>query len=342
LQKSDKMDPTRTVIIAEIGVNHNGDLQLAKELIREAAKAGADLVKFQTFKTHSCISQNAPLAAYQEKNMPGAKSQLEMITALELSDSDHHTLNDTALQNGIQMFSTAFDVESLSFLSQFNFPYVKIPSGEVTNLPLLRAISRQRKDIIISTGMCNLGDIEQTIETLLGAGVKREAITLLHCTTEYPAPFSEVNLNAIKTLRKCFGTSVGYSDHTKGIAIPIAAVSLGAKIIEKHFTLDRFMPGPDHLASIEPDEFASMVTAIRQVEEAMGDGVKRVTESENKNILIARKSLVASMKITKGDLFSNENIAVKRPGTGLSPMLLDDIIGRKVSRDFKADELIEI
>tara|TARA_B100000242_G_scaffold224827_1_gene165356 strand:- start:283 stop:1293 length:1011 start_codon:yes stop_codon:yes gene_type:complete len=336
------MTNERTLIIAEIGVNHNGDLQLAKKLIHEASAAGADIVKFQTFKTQNSISQSAPLAEYQMKNVPDARSQLEMVSSLELSESDHSTLNEFALQNGIEIFSTAFDLESLDFLDQFNFKYIKIASGEVTNLPLLRAIGRKRKKVILSTGMCSLGDIESALNSLESEGLQRKDITILHCTTEYPAPIDEVNLLAIETLQKYFGTSVGYSDHTIGISIPIAAVSLGAKIIEKHLTLDRSMPGPDHLASIEPDEFAAMVTAIRQVEDAMGDGVKRVTESEKKNLMVARKSLVASRKIKRGDLFSADNITAKRPATGISPMLLDDVIGRKAQRDFDEDDLIVI
>ena len=336
------MTNERTLIIAEIGVNHNGDLQLAKKLIHEASAAGADIVKFQTFKTQNSISQSAPLAEYQMKNVPDARSQLEMVSSLELSESDHSTLNEFALQNGIEIFSTAFDLESLDFLDQFNFKYIKIASGEVTNLPLLRAIGRKRKKVILSTGMCSLEDIESALNSLESEGLQRKDITILHCTTEYPAPIDEVNLQAIETLRKYFGTSVGYSDHTIGIAIPIAAVSLGAKIIEKHLTLDRSMPGPDHSASIEPNEFAAMVTAIRQVEDAMGDGVKRVTESEKKNLMVARKSLVASRKIKRGDLFSADNITAKRPATGISPMLLDDVIGRKAQRDFDEDDLIVI
>ncbi len=336
------MTNERTLIIAEIGVNHNGDLQLAKKLIHEASAAGADIVKFQTFKTQNSISQSAPLAEYQMKNVPDARNQLEMVSSLELSESDHSTLNEFALQNGIEIFSTAFDLESLDFLDQFNFKYIKIASGEVTNLPLLRAIGRKRKKVILSTGMCSLEDIESALNSLESEGLQRKDITILHCTTEYPAPIDEVNLQAIETLRKYFGTSVGYSDHTIGIAIPIAAVSLGAKIIEKHLTLDRSMPGPDHSASIEPNEFAAMVTAIRQVEDAMGDGVKRVTESEKKNLMVARKSLVASRKIKRGDLFSTDNITAKRPATGISPMLLDDVIGRKAQRDFDEDDLIVI
>ena len=336
------MTNERTLIIAEIGVNHNGDLQLAKKLIHEASAAGADIVKFQTFKTQNSISQSAPLAEYQMKNVPDARSQLEMVSSLELSESDHSTLNEFALQNGIEIFSTAFDLESLDFLDQFNFKYIKIASGEVTNLPLLRAIGRKRKKVILSTGMCSLEDIESALNSLESEGLQRKDITILHCTTEYPAPIDEVNLQAIETLRKYFGTSVGYSDHTIGIAIPIAAVSLGAKVIEKHLTLDRSMPGPDHSASIEPNEFAAMVTAIRQVEDAMGDGVKRVTESEKKNLMVARKSLVASRKIKRGDLFSTDNITAKRPATGISPMLLDDVIGRKAQRDFDEDDLIVI
>lgn len=336
------MTNEQTLIIAEIGVNHNGDLQLAKKLIEEAAAAGADIVKFQTFKTQNCISESAPLAEYQEKNVPDAKSQLEMVSSLELSESEHLNLNAFALHNGIEMFSTAFDLESLDFLRQFNFKYIKIPSGEVTNLPLLRAIGRQRKKVILSTGMCSLGDIESALDSLESAGAQRKDITILHCTTEYPAPPSEVNLQAIETLRRCFGTAVGYSDHTMGIAIPIAAVSLGARVIEKHLTLDRSMLGPDHLASIEPDEFAAMVTAIRQVEDAMGDGIKRVTESEKKNLMVARKSLVASRQIKRGDFFSIDNVTAKRPATGISPMLLDDVIGREAQRDFDIDDLIVI
>lgn len=336
------MTNERTLIIAEIGVNHNGDLQLAKKLLQEASSAGADIVKFQTFITQNSISKFAPLAEYQEKNVPQARSQLEMVSSLELSQSEHFALNEFALQNGIEIFSTAFDVESLDFLDQFNFKYIKIASGEVTNLPLLRAIGRKRKKVILSTGMCSLEDIECALNSMESEGLQKKDITILHCTTEYPAPINEVNLQAIETLRKYFGTAVGYSDHTMGIAIPIAAVSLGAKIIEKHITLDRTMPGPDHQASIEPNEFAAMVKAIRQVEDAMGDGVKRVTESEKKNLIVARKSLVASRKIKRGDLFSTDNITAKRPANGLSPMVLDEVIGRQAQRDFDIDDLIVI
>ena len=302
----------KTLIICEAGVNHNGDLKIAKELIKAAALAGADIVKFQTFKAGLGISTHAPKAEYQIKNTNITGGQLDMVSKLELSEDDHYELIKVANECGIEIFSTGFDIPSIEFLIKLNFSLFKIPSGEVTNLPLLELIGKQRKKIILSTGMCNLADIENAIEILEANGTSRKLITVLHCTTEYPAPFNEVNIMAMKSMKQCFGTEVGYSDHTHGIEIPIAAVALGATVIEKHFTLDRSMDGPDHNASIEPDEFSHMVKCIRNVESALGDGIKRITDIEKKNIIAARKSVVASCKISKGDHFSSNNLTVKR------------------------------
>lgn len=333
----------RTLIIAEAGVNHNGDLGLAKKLIAAAAEAGADLVKFQTFTAKNLVSASAPKAEYQKKTTESNESQLEMIQKLELSREDHTVLIEECRLKGIGFFSTAFDFQSFDLLMELGcLEQIKIPSGELTNLPLLRYVSRFGKPLMLSTGMANLGEIEAAIEAVEAAGTPRSLITVLHCTTEYPTPMEDVNLRAMVAMKSAFGVNTGYSDHTQGIEVPIAAVALGATIIEKHFTLDRNLPGPDHKASLEPHELKAMVEGIRNVERALGDGVKRPSPSELKNKPIARKSLVATKPITAGEAFSAENIGAKRPGTGLSPMLWDEIVGRTASKDFAVDELITL
>jgi N,N'-diacetyllegionaminate synthase len=333
----------RTLIIAEAGVNHNGDIGLAKKLIAAAAAAGADLVKFQTFSAKNLVSSSAPKAEYQKKTTEISESQLEMIQKLELSREDHAVLIQECSAHGIGFFSTAFDFQSFDLLMELGcLEQIKIPSGELTNLPLLRYMSRFGKPLLLSTGMANLGEIEAAIEAVEAAGTPRHMITVLHCTTEYPTPMEDVNLRAMVAMKKAFGVSTGYSDHTAGIEIPIAAVALGATVIEKHFTLDRNLPGPDHIASLEPHELKAMVEGIRNVERALGDGVKRPSPSELKNKPIARKSLVAIRPIRAGEAFSAKNMAAKRPGTGLSPMRWDEVLGRIATKDFAVDELITL
>lgn len=332
----------RALIIAEAGVNHNGDLKKAKQLVASAAAAGADVVKFQTFVTDKIMVPDTPKAEYQKGATNPDEGQSEMVRELELSRSDHEILINECRSHGIRFLSTAFDTDSFDMLIDLGLDCVKIPSGEITNLPLLRHISRLRLPILLSTGMANMAEIEHAIDVVEQVGTPREMITILHCNTEYPTPVCDVNLRAMVSLKVAFGCEVGYSDHTAGIEMPIAAVSLGASVIEKHFTLDRTLPGPDHLASLEPQEFKSMVVAIRNVERALGDGIKRPSPSEQKNKAIARKSLVASRAIHAGELFSASNITAKRPGTGLSPMLWDEVVGRRASRDFLPNELIKI
>jgi len=332
----------RTLIIAEAGVNHNGDLELAKQLIASAAAAGADLVKFQTFVASKIISQDAPKADYQKATTGTGESQFEMVRKLELSLEDHEILIDECRRHNIKFFSTAFDTESFDMLVGLGLDQVKIPSGELTNLPFLRYVTRLGMPVMLSTGMASLGDIEAAIEAIEQGGTPREFITVLHCTTEYPAPMQEVNLRAMVSLKHAFGVNVGYSDHTSGIEISLAAVAMGAIVIEKHFTLDRNMPGPDHQASLEPHELKALVDGIRNIEVAMGDGIKRASVSEVKNRAIARKSLVASRDIVAGEIFNSDNLTAKRPGTGISPMRWDDVVGKPASRDFKRDDLIEL
>lgn len=332
----------RTTIIAEAGVNHNGSLEIAKQMIEVAANAGADYVKFQTFTARELLTKNAEMAEYQIKNTGIRESQYDMIARLELPMEYHAILVDHSKECGIKFLSTAFDIKSLHFLDDLGVELFKIPSGEITNYPYLREVAKYGKRVILSTGMSDLGDVEKAISVLERHGQDRSHISLLHCTTEYPAPIKEVNLRAIQTMKSAFGLEVGYSDHTLGYEVPVAAVALGASIIEKHFTLDRHMDGPDHVASLEPLELECMIQSIRNIEEALGDGIKRVSESEMKNIAIARKSLVASSKIKSGEVFSESNIGVKRPGVGLSPMRYEEILGKIAKRDFDADELIEL
>lgn len=334
----------KAIIIAEAGVNHNGDIELAKKLIDVAVEAGVDYVKFQTFKSESLVSKFAKKASYQIENTKDAvESQLQMLKKLELSNSQHFELVQYCNNKNISFFSTAFDLESLSFLKELGLNIVKIPSGEITNLPYLRKAAALFKEVIISTGMSSMVEIEEALDVFLQAGIKKNDITILHCNTEYPTPMSDVNLNAMLTIKKMFGVKVGYSDHTMGIEVPIAAVAMGGTMIEKHFTLDRSLPGPDQLASLEPDELKNMVHSIRNIEEAIrGTGIKEPSESEIKNISIARKSIVAKTSIQKGDRFTEFNITTKRPGMGLSPMKWDEVIGKVACQDFDEDELIKL
>lgn len=329
------------LIIAEAGVNHNGSLDIAKQLIDKAVEAGVDIIKFQTFKSEKLVSKSAKQAEYQQRNI-GKKdeSQLAMLKKLELSPSDHEELMDYCREKGIRFFSTAFDMDSIEYLHSLNLGLWKIPSGEITNYPYLRKIAQYHEPIILSTGMCELSDIEATLKVLVGFGVRKEQITILHCNTEYPTPYSDVNLRAMLEIRDRFGVQVGYSDHTQGIEVPIAAVALGASVIEKHFTLDKNMEGPDHKASLEPDELRAMVCAIRNVEQTLGSGHKTISESERKNIEIARKSIVAACPIKKGELFTEENLTVKRPGNGISPMRWSEVIGKTAAKEFEEEEMI--
>lgn len=332
----------RVLIIAEAGVNHNGDLALAKQLIDAAAQAGVDLVKFQTFNADRLVTRSAKKADYQAQTTGTQETQHAMLRRLELTEAMHQELIAHCATRNIGFFSTGFDIESIDLLLRLGQDYFKIPSGEITNLPYLHHIGRLGKNVILSTGMATLGDIEAAIEALELAGTARAQTTVLHCTTEYPTPMGEVNLRAMQSIHAAFGVSVGYSDHTQGIEVAIAAVAMGATVIEKHFTLNRNLPGPDHLASLEPKELTAMVAAIRNIEIALGDGIKRLTPSEARNKPIARKSLVASQAIKAGDVFSELNITAKRPGTGISPMRWHDVMGRRATRDIAADELIEL
>ena len=332
-----------TVIIAEAGVNHNGSIEMAKKLVDAAAEAGADYVKFQTFKSANLVLKNARAANYQRKNMQeNALSQYQMLKTLELTYEDHVKLIEYASSQGIKFLSTAFDLESVQLLAEFHLGLWKIPSGEITNYPYLRLIARQHEPVILSTGMSTMEEIEEAVQVLLDNGLSLDHLTILHCNTEYPTPMCDVNLRAMNTIASVFHTQVGYSDHTLGIEIPIAAVALGASVIEKHFTLDRSLQGPDHKASLEPKELKRMVTAIRNVEAALGNPEKMVTESEEKNKLLVRKSIVALKDIREGDFFSEENLTAKRPGNGISAMKWQEIIGKKAPRNFKADEVIEL
>ena len=330
----------KTFIIAEAGDNHNGDIELAYRLVDKAVEAGADCVKFQTFVTEELVSRKAEKAEYQQRETGNNESQFEMIKKLELSFDAFKKLQKYSEERGILFLSTPFDHLSIQFLSSSDIPYFKIPSGEITNFPYLVQVAKTGKDIIMSTGMAELKEIEEAICVLKQHGAGE--ISLLHCNTEYPTPMEDVNLRAMLTLKEKFGVRVGYSDHTQGIEVPIAAVALGAEIIEKHFTLDRNMEGPDHKASLEPDELKAMVTAIRNIENALGNGIKTASNSEKKNKEIARKSIVARKRILQGEILSEENLAVKRPGNGISPMRWTEVIGTKAKRIFEEDEMIEL
>lgn len=332
----------KTIIIAEAGVNHNGSIELAKQLIEAAAQAGADFVKFQTFKADLLVSKTAPKAEYQKKNLgDNDNSQYSMLKKLELSEVMHHELISHCEKCGIKFLSTGFDKESIDFLDNLSIPFYKIPSGEITNKPYLTNIALKLKPVIISTGMATIDEIKEAIQVLSDHGISKGQMTVLHCNTEYPTPMEDVNLLAMLHIQRELGVPVGYSDHTNGIEIPIAAVALGATVIEKHFTLDRSLPGPDHKASLEPQELKEMVQAIRNVEVAIsGSGIKEPSPSEIKNKDIARKSIVAAKCIHRGELFTEDNLTVKRPGNGISPMKWNEVIGQKANREFYEDELI--
>ena len=329
-------------IIAEAGVNHNGDINIARELIDAAVEAGADMVKFQTFKADRLATQTAPKANYQIVQTGNVTSQFEMLKKLELSEEMHISLMKYSEEKKIEFISTAFDIESLQYLKKLGMRKFKLPSGEITNLPYLKEVGSFGNPLIISTGMASLEEVQAAIQILEAAGTERDLMTVLHCTTEYPAPLADVNLNAMQTMRKTLGINVGYSDHTMGLEVPIAAAALGATIIEKHLTMDQTLPGPDHKASMTPKKFKEMVTCVRNIERALGDGVKRVTESELRNVESVRKSIVAAKTISIGETFSAQNLTVKRPGTGLSPMVWEDVIGRRALKTFEKDEFIVI
>lgn len=333
-----------TLIIAEAGVNHNGSIETAYKLIEAAAESGADFVKFQTFKTELLVSKNAKKADYQKRNYnDNDDSQFAMLKKLEIDEQMHHLLIDHCRKSGIQFLSTGFDFDSIDLLDSLNTPFFKIPSGEITNKPYLRYIAAKHKPVIMSTGMADIDEVKAAVEVLVNNGVNKSDITVLHCNTEYPTAFDEVNLKAMHHIGNELKVKVGYSDHTPGVEVPIAAVALGAVVIEKHFTLDRNLPGPDHKASLEPDELKAMVNAIRNIEKAVaGSGIKVPGKSEIKNRDIARKSIVAATDIKAGEIFTTANIAAKRPGNGISPMHWDEVIGKKAARDFNEDELIEL
>jgi N,N'-diacetyllegionaminate synthase len=330
-----------TLIIAEAGVNHNGSIDTALKMVDVAADAGADAVKFQTFSAEKLVTRNAAMADYQTKNTGGSGTQFEMLGRLELNAGAHKKLMLRCGQKGIKFLSTPFDLASIDLLNELGLDTFKIPSGEITNLPYLRKIGGLGKKVILSSGMSDMGEIEDALEILTLAGTPRDDITVLHCTTEYPAPLEDVNLRAMLAIGDAFKVKVGYSDHTTGIVVSVAAVALGASVIEKHFTLDRNMEGPDHKASLEPDELKALVAAIRNVEKALGDGVKRPSRSEAKNVATARKSIVAARDIKAGERFSEGNITVKRPAGGINPMLWDGVLGQKAKRDFKRDDPVE-
>lgn len=327
-------------IIAEAGVNHNGNIETAKKLVDAAVLAGADAIKFQTFKAENLVCKNAAKAEYQLETTNEEESQFDMLKKLELTSEMHEQLMTYCGQKEIMFLSTPFDIESLHYLNEKNIEIIKIPSGEITNYPFLREIGKTGKKVILSSGMSTLEEVRAAVKLLKESGSKE--ITVLHCNTEYPTPYTDVNLKAMLTLKKELGVEVGYSDHTQGIEVPIAAAALGATVIEKHFTLDRNMDGPDHKASLEPDELQSMIRAIRNIEAALGNGKKEPSESEKRNIGVVRKSIVAKCEIAKGEIFIEDNLTTKRPGTGISPMLWTQIIGQKAKRNFSADELIEI
>ncbi|MBJ2186932.1 N-acetylneuraminate synthase [Paramuribaculum intestinale] len=333
---------SKVVIIAEAGVNHNGSLEMACRLADEAKHAGADYVKFQTGIPENVISVRAEQAEYQKHNTGTSESQLDMVRKIMLRPDDFKPLKEYCDSIGIRFLSTPFDLDSIDILKPLEMDLWKIPSGEITNLPYLRKIASMGQPVVMSTGMSRLGEVDDAVGVLLDGGLTLDMITLLHCNTEYPTPYTDVNLRAMLTLRDAIGCRVGYSDHTLGIEVPVAAVAMGAEVIEKHFTLDKTLPGPDHVASLEPAELKAMVSAIRHTEAALGSGRKEVSRSERKNIAIARKSIIAARPISKGERFSHDNLTVKRPGNGISPMLWDTVVGLEAPRDFEPDELIEL
>ena len=331
----------KTIIIAEAGVNHNGSIEIAKKLIDVAADAGVDYVKFQTFKAENLVTKNTAKAEYQLKNTDNKESQYEMLKRLELSYDDHVDLINYCSLKKVNFLSTGFDIESLKMLFNLGINLIKIPSGEISNVPLLRFIGSKNKEVILSTGMSTMEEIELSISFLISAGQEKNKITVLHCNTDYPTPFKDVNLLAMQTMKDTLGVKIGYSDHTLGIEVPIAAVTLGAILIEKHFTIDRNLSGPDQKASLEPIELKSMVSSIRNIEDALGNAIKMPSVGESKNLHIARKSIVALNYIKKGDFFTEKNLTVKRPGNGISPYKWDEIIGKEAKRDYNLDDLIE-
>lgn len=334
---------SKVLIIAEAGVNHNGSIELAKKLIDVAADAGANYVKFQTFKAENLVSKKAKKAEYQIINInDGDNSQFSMLKKLELSEDKHIELQQYCKKKNIGFLSTGFDIESIELLESLKIPLYKIPSGEITNKPYLQYIAKKQKPVILSTGMSNMREIKQAVSVLTKQGLKKRQITILHCNTEYPTPFEDVNLKAMLTIKNELKVAVGYSDHTVGVEVPIAAVALGAVVIEKHFTLDRNMDGPDHKASLEPNELKEMIIAIRNIEKAIGSSIKKPSKSERKNIIIARKSIVAKNLIKKGELLTVNNLTVKRPGNGITPMKWDSVLGTKAKQDFLPDQLIKI
>lgn len=333
---------SKVVIIAEAGVNHNGSLEMACRLADEAKRAGADYVKFQTGIPENVISVRAEQAEYQKHNTGTSESQLDMVRKIMLRPDDFKSLKEYCDSIGIRFLSTPFDLDSIDILKPLEMDLWKIPSGEITNLPYLRKIASMGQPVVMSTGMSRLGEVDDAVGVLLDGDLTLDMITLLHCNTEYPTPYTDVNLRAMLTLRDAIGCRVGYSDHTLGIEVPVAAVAMGAEVIEKHFTLDKTLPGPDHVASLEPAELKAMVSAIRHTEAALGSGRKDVSPSERKNIAIARKSIIAARPISKGERFSHDNLTVKRPGNGISPMLWDTVVGLEAPRDFEPDELIEL
>ncbi|RXK05025.1 N-acetylneuraminate synthase [Halarcobacter bivalviorum] len=330
----------KVFIIAEAGVNHNGKKELAKKLIDVASEAGADAVKFQTFKTENLVSKNAQKAEYQKQTTNKEESQFEMIKKLELDVDTHKELISYAQEKNIMFLSTPFDHDSIELLDDLGLEIFKIPSGEITNLPYLRQIGKLNKKVILSTGMADIGEIEDALDILISYGTKKENIIVLHANTEYPTPMEDVNLKAMVTIGNTFDIKFGYSDHTLGIEVPTAAVAMGAYCIEKHFTLDKTMEGPDHKASLEPDELKAMVKAIRNIEKALGSSLKKPSKSEAKNKEIVRKSIVAKTEIKVGEVFTEDKLAIKRPGNGISPMYWDEIIGTFAQKDYKEDELI--
>lgn len=332
----------KVIVIGEAGVNHNGNIELAKELVRVAASAGCDYVKFQTFVANNVVTTNASKADYQMKNCTSEETQIEMLEKLELSQAVHYDLIDECKKYGIKFLSTAFDMDSIDFLHTLNMGLWKVPSGEITNLTYLQKIGSYKEEVILSTGMSTLGEIENALEILINSGTLRDKITILHCNTEYPTPMSDVNLKAMLTIKNAFGINVGYSDHTLGIEIPIAAVAMGASVIEKHFTIDRSLSGPDHLASLEPKELRDMVQGIRNVESALGTGIKLPSESETKNKNIARKSIHLGKDVKAGHVLSLSDLIAKRPGNGLSPLFTKEIVGSIVKNDLSKDAMLNL
>ena len=335
-------NPKKIIIIAEAGVNHNASMDMARRMVVEAARAGADYVKFQTAVPELVISSIAPKAEYQKETTGEGESQLEMCKAIHLPLTAYPELAELCRKEGIGFMSTPFDLVSIDSLAEIGMDYWKIPSGEITNLPYLRKIAAKGGRVILSTGMSTLDEVADAVDVLEKGGISRDDIILLHCTTQYPTPYSDVNLKAMDSLRELHTGGVGYSDHTLGIEVPVAAAALGAQVIEKHITLDKNLPGPDHRASLDPAELAAMVKAVRHIETALGSGEKKVAESERPNIEVARKSIVAARTIAKGETFTEENITVKRPGNGISPMLWDSVIGQTAKKDFPYDSLIEL